>query len=279
MYNNLIDNIIEPPKVNNTDCTIDRIIEDRCSVSRYGEGEFKLMYGENLLFQNKSEELIERMKEIILSNEENHIICIPDVFSKLDRFNCNSRRFWSDYLNTDRAKIYRILDMEKIYYDALMTRVYMDYENKGKSENLFNKIKQIWNERDVTIIEGEKSRLGVGNDLFNNTKTLNRILCPSENAFEKYNQIIDAAVKEDKDRLMLIALGPTATVLAYDLHKLGYQSIDIGHIDVEYEWFLQGVLTKCSIKNKYVGEVANGANISSNIENDIYGKQIISSIV
>jgi hypothetical protein len=40
----------------------------------------------------------------------------------------------------------------------------------------------------------------------------------------------------DKNILILISLGPTATVLAYDLAKLGYWAIDIGHIDNEYEW-------------------------------------------
>jgi len=30
-------------------------------------------------------------------------------------------------------------------------------------------------------------------------------------------------------------LGPTTTVLAYDLYKNGYQAIDIGHVDLEHE--------------------------------------------
>lgn len=31
-------------------------------------------------------------------------------------------------------------------------------------------MKAIWKDRDVVFIEGEKSRLGVGNDLFDNVK-------------------------------------------------------------------------------------------------------------
>ena len=38
---------------------------------------------------------------------------------------------------------------------------------------------------------------------------------------------------------MLIALGPTATILAYDLAEKGVQALDVGHIDIEYEWFLR----------------------------------------
>lgn len=47
-----------------------------------------------------------------------------------------------------------------------------------------------------------------------------------------------AACTVNKAKLVLIALGHTATVLAYDLAEVGYQAIDIGHIDIEYEWFL-----------------------------------------
>lgn len=67
--------------------------------------------------------------------------------------------------------------------------------------------------------------------------------------------------KYDKLKLILIALGPTATVLAYDLSICGYQAVDIGHIDIEYEWFLQKATEKLPVKNKYIGEVNGGANV------------------
>ena len=40
-------------------------------------------------------------------------------------------------------------------------------------------------DRDVIICEGEKTRMGVGNDLLDNCKSIKRIICPSENAFDK----------------------------------------------------------------------------------------------
>lgn len=35
---------------------------------------------------------------------------------------------------------------------------------------------------------------------------------------------------------MIVVLGPTATVLAYDLAKAGYQALDIGHLGKAYDW-------------------------------------------
>ena len=34
-------------------------------------------------------------------------------------------------------------------------------------------------------------------------------------------------------------MGPTATVLSYDLCKRGFQAVDTGAFDIDYEWFLR----------------------------------------
>ena len=154
----------------------------------------------------------------------------------------------------------------------------MDYKDKSKSSNILNKLKKIWSKKEIVIIEGEESRLGVGNDLFDNCLSIERIICPKNNCYEKYNDILEKVKnKVYKDKLILIALGPTATVLAYDLSKLGYVALDIGHVDIEYEWFLMKADKKMNIEGKYVGEVLNG-NSNNDIFNNKYNKEIICKI-
>ncbi|MGL5352213.1 MAG: GT-D fold domain-containing glycosyltransferase, partial [Clostridium sp.] len=151
-------------------------------------------------------------------------------------------------------------------------------KEKGKVKERFNNIKKIWENREIVIVEGEKSRLGVGNDLFINAKLIERIICPSINAFSKYSNILEAVKGQNKEKVILIALGPTATVLACDLAREGYQAIDIGHIDIEYEWFLQGVIEKCPVENKYIGEINGGSNVAD-ITDENYEKQIICKVI
>jgi len=74
--------------------------------------------------------------------------------------------------------------------------------------------------------------------------SLQRIICPDENSFDVYNKIYEEAVKIDKSKLFLISLGSTATILDFDLYKIGYQAVDIGHVDIEYEWYLRKATTK-----------------------------------
>ena len=77
-------------------------------------------------------------------------------------------------------------------------------------------------------------------------------------------------------------MGPTATVLAYDLACQGYQAIDLGHLDIEYEHYLLHATSIVKIKDKYTNDVIsdNFDNMDDkpNIFND-YCKQIIKKIL
>jgi len=61
------------------------------------------------------------------------------------------------------------------------------------------------------------------------------------NAFEVYEDLLVKAKQIDKGRLIVIILGPTATVLAYDLAKLGYQALDFGHIAKDYDFYIKKI--------------------------------------
>ena len=155
----------------------------------------------------------------------------------------------------------------------------MDLKSKKGVPNFVKKLKKIWDQREVVIIEGEKSRLGIGNNLFDNMKSIQRIICPTTNAFNHYNEIINTIKnKVSKDKLILIALGPTATILSYDLYKLGYRAIDVGHVDIEYEWFLRKAKSKIIIKNKYVNERRGRQRRITKVKDKNYYKQIIARI-
>lgn len=168
----------------------------------------------------------------------------------------------------------------RIYYNTFFTRCYNMFADKTNCRRWFEKNKEIWKNRDILLIEGEKSRLGIGNDLFAGAKSVRRILGPAQNAFEKYDELYNAAINYARggNELILIALGMTATVLAYDLAQAGLWAIDIGHIDVEYEWFLRGATDKIALNGKFVNEVSGGREVAE-INDPVYENQIVESII
>ena len=229
--------VTKAPQVASVDDTIDEIVKNKRSIARFGDGEIKLAAGKNISFQVNSKKIRDKMREVLSSNVDGLMIGIADIFDNGERYDEATNKHWKKHLARFRGVWYKYLLKDKTYYNASMTRQYIGLRHKEESGEIFEHTKKIWDNRDVVIIEGEMSRLGVGNDLLDNAKSVKRILGPSSEAFSKYDEILDEAKKLDKNVLILLALGPAATCLAYDLHKLGYQAVDIGHVDVEYEWY------------------------------------------
>lgn len=275
---NVLRYIVKKPEVETMDETLDRLIGG-CSISRFGDGEIDIILGRKQGFQDIDKKLAKRLKEIIKFNgkDDHFIIGIPNIFDSLDDFNEEARLHWQIRLNSERYKWYGLLNRKNKYGNSQVTRFYFDWKEKNLSENWLNKLKLIWDNKDLLIVEGSKSRLGIGNNLFDNSNSIIRILCPNENAFNKYDKILEEASKHGRNKLVLLALGPTASVLAYDLYLKGFHVIDIGHVDIEYEWFIRKTLTKVPIKDKYVNEVSNGNKVGD-ISSNLYRKQIVSII-
>lgn len=270
LYNNI--------NVEKQSVTIDKLKNERKSLSRYGDGEFSLIFGQDLKFQKYDEKLAKKLKDNLISANNDCLIGIPDIFRKksIKKYVFNSQMFWLCVVNSERRDILNLLKSTKIYHDSLISRPYIIYKRKNDVKMKFEEIISIWDNKNIVIIEGLYSRLGVGNDLLDNTKSIKRILCPAENAFEKYDEIIKEVKKIDKDIMLILALGPTATVLAYDLAELGYQAIDIGHIDIEYEWHLKGSTSKEKIEGKYTNEAKKNEN--SELMNNKYENEVIAII-
>lgn len=268
-------------KIASPEETIDKILKDKASITRFGDGEFDFIYGVDMNYQKMDPDLSRRLKEVLLSKEENLIIGIPNVFNLeyCEKYIGRAIEFWPGWVDDYKFKLLKLLERNRQYYSAQISRFYLDYIDKSHVEGYVKKLKLLWDNKEIVIIEGTKSRLGVGNDLFQNAKSIERIICPAESAYSKYDDIINEAKKVSKDKMIFLALGPTATVLAYDLHKLGYQVIDIGHVDIEYEWFLRKATEKIKIEHKYVTEVADGRTNIQDVIDEKYKSEIIATII
>ncbi|MEI8061988.1 MAG: SP_1767 family glycosyltransferase [bacterium] len=243
------------PKVLSLDQTLDKVKSMELSVIRFGDGEMSLINNHDLAFQKSDPELAKKMTKVLQARHDKLLICIPGIWEKIHGFSKRSFWFTLHHLFKYGSAWKKILSSDYVYGDAFITRPYLNYKKTPASERIFNKMISLWEHKDVVLIEGSQSRLGIGNDLFANTKSLQRILCPSENAFSKYSEIKNVAMKTPNDKLVLLSLGPTAKILAYDLFLAGYRVLDIGHIDMEYEMYLRKKPGIVKVKYKYFNEI------------------------
>lgn len=260
--------------VKDIDQTLDYIIENQSSIIRFGDGEMDLMLGKSIPYQVYDENLASQLKEIIsLQSDEKLVIGLPNVFAERSNFTPAAETFWKGHLE-HHLKDYVELARADWYGTTFVSRPYIDYVDKSQSFSQFEKLKQIWKNEDILIVEGVTSRSGVGNDLFDGANSIKRIICPSHNAYSRIEEIQEAVLQYVENRLILCMLGPTAKILSYNLFKKGYRVLDIGHIDSEYEWMKMGADTKVKFNHKHTAEHNFDQDIEF-IEDETYNSQVL----
>lgn len=277
-------------EIMNIQQTANDIAENRKSISRYGDAEFDIVFNRlgysktECGFQTYSPILAQRLIDILKAEPlEGHLIGLPGCIGSggVMKFRWEDFRYWQNYLRLHLKHLHKIIPSDRVYGDANFTRFYLPMRDKSCVHEYVEELKKIWAARDLLIVEGVMTRLGVSNDLFCGAKSIKRILAPAKDAFSKYDKILGITLSHLKelgpDTLVLASLGATATVLTYDLAKAGYQAIDSGHVDLEYEWMRLGVKEKVKVEGKFVNEVA-GEDNEAQFDDSEYKKSIIARI-
>lgn len=274
---NLLQNTKDTPKVLSLLETLRTIKNQKLSFIRFGDGEIASIGEHDLLFQKKDPLLSRALAIILQSNHPKLLICIPPIWSRLDMFTKEAFWFQIHHLFKYRHLWGKLLLKTKTYGNAFVTRPYLIYKNKKDAGKVFDALFLLWEKEHVVLIEGEKARTGVGNNMFNNALSITRILCPAENAYSKYEEIKKVALTVPKDRLLVLSLGPTAKVLAYELFLRGYRVFDTGHTDMEYEMFLRKEEKLTKVPYKYFSEI-NERN-PDDCNDKEYLNQIVAKII
>lgn len=264
--------------------TVRNIVEKQLSISRFGDGEFKIMFRKKGVgFQSYSDELRDELFKVESSNI--NAIAIPHGFSSTKNDKFSVKTFWWAYVARNNKFINNFVASKKQieFFDASFSRVITELRDKTEIDEMINNVKKIWHNKNVIMVEGSETRFGVANDLFENAISVNRILAPNEDSYNTIDtiennvyQLLSDLNEKSNHVIVLIALGPTATVLAYRL-KNHVQSVDIGHFDLQYEFYKRGFYHKVPVNNRYDNESLTGNNIEK-INSLEYTKQVYSDL-
>ena len=255
----------ESVQVRNSEKLLQQILKEHASLSRFGDGEFSIMlHEERPWFQKPDLKLAERLQSVLHGNVPNLLLAIADNYGNLDKYTEDGATAIRDYQleNHHRERILEMLDESRDYYDAYVTRPYLIYRDKRWSEQIFDLWKQVFAGRDILLVEGRFSRFGYGSNLLAGAASVRRILAPEKDAFQQYDRILESIRQHaGATDLVLISLGPTATVLAADVAKSGIQAIDVGQLDNEYDWYRMGAERRVLIPGKMTAEVQRGRGV------------------
>ena len=133
-------------RIHSKEKTLREIIVYNKSISRFGDGEYRIMYGENTIFQKYDKNLSQRLLEVLKSNEKNLLIGISIPYRKkdLDERSESSKNFWYRYFTSNKLKIARLINKKRIYYSSMISRFYSVYKDKTKCSEYIKTLKKIW---------------------------------------------------------------------------------------------------------------------------------------
>jgi hypothetical protein len=188
------------------------------------------MIGRSISFQEYDPELARRLRAILRCASTQFMIGIPN-FAALQIKSAERKRRWERY----ECMFSHLVRRDAEYHSAFVSR---PAAIGLESSEYFQSFEALWANRDVALVHN--SAAVAAHPLFGRARSVGHIPCAAQNAFREYPALLEraAAFLAKPDVLFLIAAGPTAGVLAWDLAQRGAQALDIGHLTNTYDEFL-----------------------------------------
>lgn len=193
--------------------TLDRVLNGE-SIARYGDGELKLCFDKNCIFQVAHPSLNKALRAI-LGGDSKCMVGIPNMNQT------PKEAFWKNY----NREPYIGLMKAKEYVSSFITRP--DNAPWIDTPEYWLQVEQLWRGKDVVLVRGTEKSLRSG-DLVGANSVVD-IVGPVSDGFTSIGKLREAVLKTGI-KTAILCLGPAATVLAAVLANDGIHAIDIGHI-------------------------------------------------
>ena len=206
------------------------------SLARFGDAEFDTAFlnlNPDDPYQKFDDELSEKLKEVIsYPSDEKLMVCIPPLNPKNNNPKFRGHlKFWPWYWLQRWENLNKYFTNE-VYGNSLFSRDAVFHELP------LQQLKEIWNQRKVVFVYSKQGRFVYDERLFSNIREKREVFIPATHAFSEYSRILEECSTFSKEYLFFLSGGPTATVLAFDLMKMGYQALDMGHFPNCYQQYL-----------------------------------------
>lgn len=209
--------------------TVELIRDQRLSFSRYGDGEFRLMFRPefDLRFQKNTPQLAHDLREVLSNPADKTLLGLPHIFYDVH---------WSTVLAELWHEISPLIPSDIQFGDAHVSRppMFTLHGNEGVEA-----WRSVWAGRDVAVVAGKGSRFDLIDELFGSVASSTMVYSKPTGAYDDLDRVTDAVLESGRD-MVLIALGPTGTILANNLAKRGVQALDIGHLTASYRAVFEG---------------------------------------
>lgn len=205
----------EYPDVASEHETVRRLL-DGYSISRFGDGEIKIVCGAGYAREPPNPELAEEMRAILVG--EGHPDTLVGIWSNDPRSpkHDNQERY--------RAKFMRVIQPERVdYYSSFISRP--DSAPWIRNPEFALMLAALWAGKQVAVVCERKCK--IFSTVRRHAAEIAHVECPHERAYRRIDQL-EADVLALAPDIAILSAGPTATCLANRLAARGVQAIDLG---------------------------------------------------
>lgn len=188
---------------------------DGMSLARYGDGELKLALDKDAKSQRGAPDLAKALRRILSAPPSPCLVCIPNIESATPK-----APFWGQY----KAEKYTGLYSAPLYGSSFITRP--DSAPWIDTPEYWSSVIRLWRGRDVVLVRGSSKSLT--KDDLRAARSVDELVVSRQHAWEDYPALLARLVTER--RRVLLCLGATATVLAFNLARAGVHALDLGHV-------------------------------------------------
>lgn len=207
--------------------TLRTIGERRASIARYGDGELMIMLGNSIYFQEYHPSLARRLRQIVANPRPQFLVGLPP-FDSMSITKPKWKKEWARY----RRLFSYLVRGGTEYYSTALSRP--SSVGNWQPEEYYEAFSALWAGRDLVLVHNTAST--IEHPMLRNARRVHHVACLREHAFCEYDALLDraSAFVSVPDVLFLIAAGPTACLLAWDLAERGAQALDVGHLTSAY---------------------------------------------
>lgn len=220
--------------------TIEEIISTKKSIARFGDGEMQIINNERCIFEVPSPKLSQKLKTVLTSDIPYLMVGIPFVYYHSLRTKSDTDIPIARWFYPLCRKIFeKYIQKNKTYYSTEISQMYV-ISNIDDWDAYFERVKDIWRNKDITIVCGDKVFDHIETNIYDCAKSIEYLYVPTVNASEKYDEILEKIYKV-KNKLIILICGPLATALAYDIacwSRGAVQALDMGHIAKDYDYYV-----------------------------------------
>ena len=254
--------------------TLDYLLSQGCSVSRFGDGETGMAIRaargrqQGIHFQKADPELSERLREILFCPIANLLVCFNNAFMQQSRYRIvldyeRSKKNYTKLLSVHRPNDIGILTRRRQRFTYLRQFAFIgnrtalgllgdatcfslcyfyDEYRENRIPEVLRLYARMFEDRRILIVCPEKPHMGasfqelVANGVIRSPRHVEFIVISDHDCYDQYDDIMESCARARPVDAVFIQAGPVGSVLAADLtKKYGMVAYDVGSMNVSLE--------------------------------------------